>query len=271
MNCLGSHSNDVSSDLGSRIVGALTGKVAIVTGGARGIGAGFAQALGAAGAQVVVADVLDGAAVVQRIAATGGEALACHCDVAAPKSVAALVAATMKHFGGIDVLVNNAAVFASLAKKPFTEIDVAEWDAVMAVNVRGPFECAKAVAPVMIARGRGKIINLASGTAFKGFAGALHYVSSKGAVIAMTRCLARELGSHGICVNAIAPGLTMSEAVVDNPEWGGAAAQTTVATRALRRDQVPADLIGTLVYLASDASDFVTGQTIVVDGGSVMN
>jgi NAD(P)-dependent dehydrogenase (short-subunit alcohol dehydrogenase family) len=140
----------------------------------------------------------------------------------------------------------------------------------MAVNVRGSFACAKAVAPVMIAKGRGKIINIASGTVFKGFSGALHYVASKGAVVAMTRCLARELGAHNICVNALAPGLTMSEAVVDNPEWGGAAGEATVASRALKRAQAPADIVGTLIYLASDASDFVTGQTIVVDGGSVM-
>jgi NAD(P)-dependent dehydrogenase (short-subunit alcohol dehydrogenase family) len=140
----------------------------------------------------------------------------------------------------------------------------------MAVNVRGAFECAKAVAPVMIGKRHGKIVNIASGTVFKGFSGALHYVASKGAVVAMTRCLARELGSHDICVNAIAPGLTMSEVVADNPECGGAAAHATVATRALKRAQQPADIVGTLLYLASDASDFVTGQTIVIDGGSVM-
>lgn len=248
----------------------LKNKVAIVTGAARGIGAALAEALAGAGAEVVVADVLDGGAVVSRIGAAGGEAIFCHADVTSARSVAALVAQTLERFDTIDVLVNNAGIFADLAKKPFTEIDGAEWDRVMAVNVRGPFECAKAVAPVMIAKGRGKIINIASGTVFKGFAGALHYVGSKGAIVAMTRCLARELGAHSICVNAIAPGLTMSEAVADNPEWGGAAGEATVATRALKRAQQPADIVGTLLYLASDASDFVTGQTIVVDGGSVM-
>jgi NAD(P)-dependent dehydrogenase (short-subunit alcohol dehydrogenase family) len=248
----------------------LAGKVAIITGAARGIGAEFAEALAAAGAKVVIADVLDGGAVVERIGKAGGEAMFHHGDVTSPQSVAALVAETTARFGTVDVLVNNAGIFADLAKKPFTAIDGAEWDRVMAVNVRGPFECAKAVAPVMIAKGRGKIVNIASGTVFKGFAGALHYVSSKGAVIAMTRCLARELGAHSICVNAIAPGLTLSEAVVDSPEWGGAAGDSTIASRALKRAQQPADLVGTLLYLASDASDFVTGQTIVVDGGSVM-
>ena len=248
----------------------LSGKVAIVTGAARGIGAELAHTLAAAGAKVVVADVLDGGAVAARIGAAGGEAMFCRADVTSPQSVAALAADTIARFGTVDVLVNNAGIFADLAKKPFTAIDGAEWDAVMAVNVRGVFECAKAVAPVMIAKRRGKIVNIASGTVFKGFSGALHYVASKGAVVAMTRCLARELGPHDICVNAIAPGLTMSEAVVDNPEWGGAAGDATVASRALKRAQVPADIVGTLLYLASDASDFVTGQTIVVDGGSVM-
>ena len=248
----------------------LAGKVAIVTGAARGIGAELAAALAAAGAKVVVADVLDGDAVMSRIGAAGGEAIACRADVTEVRSVAALVAATLARFGTVDVLVNNAGIFADLAKKPFTQIDDAEWDRVMAVNVRGSFACAKAVAPVMIGKGRGKIVNIASGTVFKGFAGALHYVASKGAVVAMTRCLARELGAHDICVNAIAPGLTMSEAVVDNPEWGGAAGAATVASRALKRPQQPADIVGTLLWLASAASDFVTGQTIVVDGGSVM-
>ncbi len=249
----------------------LKNKVAIVTGAARGIGAEFAQALAAAGARVTVADVLDGSAVVSRIGAAGGEAKYCRADVTATPSVAALVAETLARFGTVDVLVNNAGIFADLVKKPFTEIDDAEWDRVMAVNVRGVFACARAVAPAMIARRRGKIVNIASGTLFKGFAGALHYVSSKGAVVAMTRCLARELGPHHICVNAIAPGLTMSDAVVDNPEWGGAAGDATVASRALKRAERPADIVGTLLYLASDLSDFVTGQTIVVDGGSVMH
>jgi NAD(P)-dependent dehydrogenase (short-subunit alcohol dehydrogenase family) len=248
----------------------LAGKVAIVTGAARGIGAEFATALAAAGAKVVVADVLDGSAVVGRIGAAGGEAIFCGTDVTAAPSVAAMVAATLGSFGTVDVLVNNAGIFADLAKKPFTEIDDTEWDRVMTVNVRGTFACAKAVAPAMIGQGRGKIVNIASGTVFKGFSGALHYVASKGAVVAMTRCLARELGAHNICVNAIAPGLTMSEAVADNPEWGGTAGDATVASRALKRPQQPADIVGTLLYLASDLSDFVTGQTILVDGGSVM-
>ena len=200
-----------------------------------------------------------------------GEAVYVQADVTSQSSVAALVAGTVRRFGTVDILVNNAAIFADLKKKRFMEIDSAEWDAVMAVNVRGSFECAKAVAPIMIGNRKGKIINIASGTVFKGTPGMAHYVSSKGAVVAMTRCFARELGAHNICVNAIAPGLTMSEAVVANPDWSGEGAEATKMSRAFQREEVPADIIGALLFLASDDSDFVTGQTIVVDGGSVMH
>lgn len=246
----------------------LQDKVVVVTGGARGIGAVFAEALAEAGARVAIADVADGAALAARIG--DGRAIYVRTDVGSKESVEALAKETVERFGRIDVLVNNAAIFASLEKKPFTDIDEAEWDSVMAVNVRGPFQCAKAVAPLMIRQGSGKILNIASGTVFKGAAGMLHYVASKGAVVAMTRCLARELGSHNICVNAIAPGLTMSDSVAGNPTWSGEAAQATVASRAIRRDQAPADLIGALLFFASNESDFVTGQTLVVDGGAVM-
>lgn len=248
----------------------LKGEVVIVTGGGRGIGATFCKALAAEGARVAVADVIDGTSVVGEIAAAGGEARYVRTDVTSAESVAALVAETELTLGPVGVLVNNAAIFANLTRKPFLDLDVAEWDTVMDVNVRGPFLCAKAVAPSMTARGRGKILNVASGTVFKGMAGMLHYVTSKGAIVAMTRCLARELGDRGICVNAIAPGLTMSEAVVANPTWQGQAAQGTVSTRAIKREQRPDDLVGALVFLCSPESDFVTGQTLVVDGGAVM-
>lgn len=250
--------------------GRLKDKVAVVTGGSRGIGAAFCEALASAGAKVVVADVLDGGPVAERIESMQGEAMYRHADVTSKSSVEAMVADTIREFGSVDILVNNAGLFADLRKRPFQDIGNDEWDRVMAVNVRGPFECAKAVAPAMIERKSGKIVNIASGTVFKGFVNMMHYVTSKGAVVAMTRCLARELGPHNICVNAIAPGLTMSEGVVVNPEWTGTANAGTVASRAIRRDQVPADLLGTLIYLCSDDSNFVTGQTIAVDGGSVM-
>lgn len=248
----------------------LKDKVAIVTGGARGIGASFCDALAVAGAKVVVADVLDGRAVAERIAAKQAQAVYRHADVTSQASVEDLVAGTLRELGPVDILVNNAGLFADLARKPFQDILDEDWDRVMAVNVRGCFACAKAVAPMMIERKRGRIINIASGTVFKGFVGMLHYVTSKGAVVAMTRCLARELGPHNICVNAIAPGLTMSEAIANNPEWSGNASAATVASRAIKRDQMPDDLCGTLLFLASDESGFLTGQTISVDGGSVM-
>ncbi len=248
----------------------LSGKVAIVTGGARGIGAAFCEALAREGASIVVADVLDGQPVVDRITGAGGRAFYCRTDVADRASVTGLAQAAVEVFGKIDILVNNAAIFASLVKKSFLDIESDEWDGLMAVNLRGPFECARAVAPFMIAAKSGRIINIASGTAFKGVQGMLHYVTSKGGVVAMTRCLARELGPHNVVVNAIAPGLTMSEAIADNPAWSGKAAQPTVMSRALQRDQAPDDLTGALVFLASDESAFMTGQTMVVDGGAVM-
>jgi NAD(P)-dependent dehydrogenase (short-subunit alcohol dehydrogenase family) len=248
----------------------LKDKVAIVTGGARGIGAAFCEGLAAAGAKVVVADVLDGGPVAERLAQRQSPSIYVRADVTAKDSVENLVAQAVREFGTVDILVNNAALFADLAQKPFQQISEDEWDWVMTVNVRGTFQCAKAVAPVMIEKKKGRIVNLASGTAFKGAGNLLHYVASKGAVVSMTRSLARELGPHNICVNAIAPGLTMSEAVAVNPEWTGNASVAGIAARAIQREQVPADLLSTLLYLCSDESNFVTGQTISVDGGALM-
>jgi NAD(P)-dependent dehydrogenase (short-subunit alcohol dehydrogenase family) len=248
----------------------LKDKVAIVTGGARGIGAVFCEGLAAAGAKVVVSDVLDGKAVADRIAEHQRRAIYVRADVTSKKSVEGLVADTVREFGTVDILVNNAGLFADLHHKPFFDIDEDEWDRVMAVNVRGTFQCAKAVARVMIENKKGRIVNIASGTAFKGTPHLLHYVSSKGAVVSMTRSLARELGPHNVCVNAIAPGLTMSEKVADHPEWSGSAKAASIAARAIQRAQVPGDLLSTLIYLCADESNFVTGQTISVDGGALM-
>jgi NAD(P)-dependent dehydrogenase (short-subunit alcohol dehydrogenase family) len=247
----------------------LTGKVAIVTGAAQGIGATYARALAAEGAKLSLCDLAEPAAIAAEIRAGGGEALSRAADVTDPAAVTALVAATEQAFGGVHVLVNNAAMFGSLRPKPFTEISSEEWDRVMAVNTRGPFECAKAVVPVMRRQGYGKIINIASGTLFKGTPLLMHYVSSKGAVVAFTRVLARELGADNICVNCIAPGLTMSDAVKSSSL--GAQAAFTVASRCFKREQTPEDLAGTVVFLASHESDFITGQTILVDGGSVLH
>jgi NAD(P)-dependent dehydrogenase (short-subunit alcohol dehydrogenase family) len=248
----------------------LKDKVAIVTGGARGIGAAFCEGLAGAGAKVVVADVLDASAVANRLGERQLSSIYVRADITSKASVDRLVADTVREFGTVDILVNNAALFADLRTKPFLDITEDEWDRVMTVNVRGTFQCAKAVAPVMIKNKRGRIVNMASGTAFKGTPNFLHYVASKGAVVSMTRSLARELGPHNIRVNAIAPGLTMSEAVVGNPDWTDAASTAGVAARAIARAEVPADLISTLIYLCSDDSNFVTGQTISVDGGALM-
>ena len=165
---------------------------------------------------------------------------------------------------------NNAALFATLHETPFVDIDVALWDQVMAVNVRGPFLMAKHVVPHMIAQGYGKIINIGSGSVFRGMPNMLHYVTSKGAMTAFTRALSRELGEHGICVNTLAPGFTLSDTLVaSNPGHVSAARQSSIQRRALKRDEHPQDLLGTLVFLAASDSDFMTGQTLAVDGGAV--
>ncbi|MBO6640545.1 MAG: SDR family oxidoreductase [Rhizobiaceae bacterium] len=244
-------------------------RIAIVTGAAQGIGAIYAKALAAEGAAVVVSDILDGTSVVGAIEAAGGRALYVKADVSDETSVQALVDRTVETFGKVDILVSNAAVYASLKMKPFTEIDVAEWDKVTAVNIRGAFLCARSVAPVMKANGYGRIVNIASGTVFKGTPNFLHYVTSKGAIVAMTRALARELGEHGICVNTLAPGLVLSEQVLANKEMRDALTAPVLASRAIKRDQHSEDLIGPLLFLTSGDCAFMTGQAVVVDGGSV--
>ena len=249
----------------------LVGKVAIVTGGAQGIGASYARGLAAAGASVVIGDLESADAVVKEVRSAGGKAIATRANVVDPASVAAMVELAVKEFGRLDILVNNAGIFTSLRFKPFGEIDSSERVQVMAVNVRGVFECVKAAAPHMARNRYGKIVNIASGTVFKGAPMLLHYVTSKGAVMAMTRSLARELGDAGIRVNTIAPGLIMTDNVAANPSYRGAVVDNNVASRAIKRAASPEDLVGTLVYLCSPESDFVTGQCLVVDGGSVMH
>jgi NAD(P)-dependent dehydrogenase (short-subunit alcohol dehydrogenase family) len=176
----------------------------------------------------------------------------------------------MARFGRIDVLVNNAALFAPLQETACTEIDAALWDRVMAVNLRGPFLMVKHVVPHMKAQGYGKIINIGSGTAYRGIPWMLHYVTSKGGIMALTRALSRELGEHGIRVNTLAPGFTLSDSVLtENPGHVATSRERAVASRALKRDEQPRDLLGALVFLAGPDSDFVTGQTLMVDGGNV--
>jgi NAD(P)-dependent dehydrogenase (short-subunit alcohol dehydrogenase family) len=249
----------------------LKDRVAIVTGAAQGIGKAYALRLAGEGAKVVIADVVDGGGVREELASRGAEALVLRTDVADEQQTREMARKTAEHFGRIDVLVNNAALYATIAIKPFWELPLEEWDDVMRVNVKGSFLCAKAVYPYMKKQGRGKIINVASGVFFKGLPNFLHYAASKGAVIAMTRSMAREIGDENICVNAIAPGYVVTEAVkpelINDPKF----IQTVVGGRCFKRHEVPEDITGTLVFLASEDSDFITGQTIVVDGGAIMH
>jgi NAD(P)-dependent dehydrogenase (short-subunit alcohol dehydrogenase family) len=249
----------------------LDGRSAIVTGGAKGIGRHYSQALAAEGARVMIADIADGTALAADIAARHGRNAVASAtfDVSEEEAVRRVIAQTLERFGKIDILVNNAALFAPLPPVACTDIDVALWDRVMAVNVRGPFLMVKHVAPHMAAQGYGKIINIGSGTAYKGLASMLHYVTSKGAITAFTRALSRELGDQGIRVNTLAPGLVMSDTILENRAHIEQARDRVVQSRALRRDEMPEDLLGALVFLASAESDFITGQTIAVDGGSI--
>lgn len=249
----------------------LIGKVAIVTGGAQGLGKAYALRLAEEGARVVVADVLDSKGVQQEIEGKGGEALALYTDVSDEGSTEEMARRTIERFGRIDILVNNAAIFANISRKPFFQITSGEWDQVMAVNIRGTFLCCKAVYPQMKKQGKGKIINVSSWTFFKGSPRFLHYVTSKGGVIALTRALAREVGEDGICVNAIAPGFTLSEGVLEKGHTDEEKRRALASDRCFKRDEFPEDLTGTIVFLASDDSDFMTGQTVLVDGGSAMH
>jgi NAD(P)-dependent dehydrogenase (short-subunit alcohol dehydrogenase family) len=245
----------------------LTDRVIIVTGAGQGIGKVYAHGLAAEGAKLVLTDVYDPAPVASELAKAGTEVISCAADVTSADAVRAMVDAAVKRFGTVHGLVNNAAMFTTLKRQPFYEIASDEWDRVMQVNTSGSFECAKAVTPIMRKQQYGKIVNIASGTLFKGSTGLMHYVASKGAVVAMTRVMARELGADNVCVNAIAPGFTESEMAGEMAKSSG----PTVASRCFQRVQTPEDITGTLVYLCSAESDFVTGQTIVVDGGSVLH
>jgi NAD(P)-dependent dehydrogenase (short-subunit alcohol dehydrogenase family) len=250
--------------------GRLAGKVAVVTGGAQGIGLAYARRFLAEGAAVAIADVVDTAPAVAAL----GEAdrvLGVAVDVSSAESARAMAEATRARFGRIDVLVNNAAVFATLRPQPFDAIPEPEWDRVMAVNVKGIWHAVKAVVPAMRAQGGGRIVNVASAIVPKGTPLLLHYVASKGAVVAMTRALARELAPMGITVNAVAPGLILSDTVQANPDITGFQIEAVRAVRSIKRDAYPEDVEGTVVFLASDDSAFMSGQTLIVDGGSVFS
>ncbi|MHB8983840.1 MAG: SDR family NAD(P)-dependent oxidoreductase [Carboxydocellales bacterium] len=247
----------------------LKDKVAVVTGTAQGLGRAFCIKLAEEGAKVVAADInLAGAEeTVSLIREKGLEALAIKVDVTKEEDVQAMVTEAVTRFGGIDILLNNAAIYYGLQRKPFYEIEAAEFDQVLAVNVKGLWMATKAVYPAMKQRGKGKVINISSETFFTGSNGFVHYVASKGGVVALTRSIAREVGQDNICVNAIAPGFTATEASA-----GLASLEKyDVSKNGIKRLGQPQDLVGIVAFLASDESDFISGQTILVDGGREMH
>ena len=241
----------------------MQGKVAIVTGGSQGIGRAIAEGLAHAGARIVVAD-LQGA---EEAAAAFPEGVGISADVAKEDDVRRLVAEVVDRCGAVDVLVNNAGLYASLEMRPFDQIPLDEWRKVMDVNVASMFLTSRAAVPAMRERGGGAIVNISSGTPFRGVPFLLHYVTSKGAIVAFTRALAKELGRDGIRVNCVAPGFTMSDGVKEHPEVIEQLRDVSVAARTIQRDQEPEDVVGAVTYLAGPAASFVTGQTIVIDGG----
>ncbi|MGR3502472.1 SDR family NAD(P)-dependent oxidoreductase [Pseudaestuariivita sp.] len=243
--------------------GRLAGRACIVTGGATGLGLAFTRALLGEGANVLAADIADGTEAEEAGAAY------LEADICASGTPDCIVAACQERYGTVDVLVNNAALYASLPVARYDAIDPATWDRVIATNVTGTYAMIRAAGPVMEAQGRGKIVNITSGTVYKGMPGMLHYIASKGAIQAMTRALSRELGKAGICVNNLAPGLTLSSSILGNPEHVETTRSAVLASRAIKRDGTPEDLLGALIFLCSPESDFVTGQTLAVDGGSV--
>jgi NAD(P)-dependent dehydrogenase (short-subunit alcohol dehydrogenase family) len=254
----------------SELANRLGGKVAVVTGAAQGIGRTYALALAASGAKVCVSDMMLPADTVAEIQRHGGDAFGMVADVTDAASLEAMVAEVRRRYGRLDVLINNAALFGALKMNSFEQIPTAEWDKVITVNVRGTWQTIVAALPLMRESGGGKVLNIASATVFKGTPLMLHYVASKGAIVALTRSIARELSKDGINCNAIAPGLVMSANIQAHPDWAQVAA-SIVSTRAIKRDSEPADLIGALLFFSSSDSDFITGQTLVVDGGSVMH
>ena len=248
----------------------LQGRTAIVTGGAMGLGKAFAMRLASDGANIVIADLRNAEVAAAEIRSSGSQALGVTVDISSEADVSRLAEAALAAFGRIDILVNNAAYFATTKEGRFEDIGLAEWRRMFEVNVLGTVLCCRAAVPHMRKQGGGRIIVISSGSAIKGAAGFIHYATSKAGLIGFTRSLARELGKDGITVNAIAPGLTLSEGVVARGVTSEEQMASQRASRAIQRDEQPQDLVGALSFLAGDDSAFMTGQTLVVDGGSAM-
>ena len=245
-----------------------SGKVAIVTGGAIGIGQAIVQALLAEGASVVIADREGAAEAAKALDNAQNSVIGVPCDVSSQGDTEAMADAALEAFGRIDVLVNNAGIYSSLQMTPFEDLDIDEWRRVLEVNVIGQALATRAVVPAMRRQGGGSIVNLSSGTPFKGVPFMLHYVASKGAVNAMTKALAKELGTADIRVNGVAPGFTLSDGVLENPHQLEKLQEISRQARVIQRDQHPDDIVGAVIFFASQDSAFVTGQTLVVDGGA---
>lgn len=244
------------------------GTVAIVTGGAMGIGRSIVEGFLKEGARVIIADRSGAADAARELDDNNGNVIGISCDVSSQQETKAMVQAALDAFGQIDILVNNAGIYSSLKPAPFEQLDVDEWKRVLEVNVMGPALVTSAVTPAMRKQGSGRIINISSGTPFKGVPYMLHYVASKGAVNAMTKALAKELAGTGILVNGVAPGFTMSDGVLANPDQLEKLQDISLQARVIKRDQHPEDIVGAVIYFASQDSAFVTGQTLVVDGGA---
>ncbi len=248
-------------------------KTAIVTGGGKGIGKVYSERLAQEGANVVVADIDEAAAqeTADVIRQNGGKAFAIRVDVSDEESVYGMARQAVETFGTIHILINNASLMSTLPRRPWVDIPVDEWDQVMQVNVKGLFLCSKAVYPYMKEQKYGKIVNISSSRVWDGTPNRLHYTSSKAAVIGFTRALAREVGDDSISVNAVTPGFTASETQVSSSDPNYLKNHPYNQTRAFKRMQVPEDLVGTVVFLSSSDSDYITGQTINVDGGASMH
>lgn len=246
----------------------LQGKVAVVTGGAIGIGRAMAEGLAREGAAILIADLKGAEQAATEMRARGWQASGIAADVAKASDMRLVAAQAVTTFGGVDVLVNNAGLYSSLVPGPFEEQTTEQWQQILGVNVIGLFHACQALVPAMRERGGGRIINVSSGTPFKGVPFLLHYVASKGAVNAMTRALAKELGTANILVNGIAPGFTLSDGVLANPAQIEQLRDISLKARTLQRDQLPVDLVGAVCFFAGPDSGFITGQTLVVDGGA---